>query len=227
MKIFKIIITVVLSSVLILQMQTAFAATYFSDGVYTFEKTESETAVIVDCTVPDGDLTVPEKVLGYPVTGIGDYVWMSSGVQSVILPDSVTSIGAYAFAENSGLLAVTVPSACESIADNAFWNSPNVTIRCFYGSAADTYAKNHALSCEYLDEALLGDADGDGYISINDVTTIQRHIAELDALEGVSLLTADADQTGSIEISDATTLQAFLAEYDVTTPIGDRIDLSI
>ena len=227
MKIFKIIITVVLSSVLILQMQTAFAATYFSDGVYTFEKTESETAVIVDCTVPDGDLTVPEKVLGYPVTGIGDYVWMSSGVQSVILPDSVTSIGAYAFAQCSGLLAVTLPRFCESIADNAFWNSPNVTIRCFYGSAADTYAKNHALSCEYLDEALLGDADGDGYIRINDVTTIQRHIAELDALEGVSLLTADADQTGSIEISDATTLQAFLAEYDVTTPIGDRIDLSI
>ena len=211
MKFFKIIITVVLSSVLILQMQTAFAATYFSDGVYTFEKTESETAVIVDCTVPDGDLTVPEKVLGYPVTGIGDYVWMSSGVQSVILPDSVTSIGAYAFAQCSGLLAVTLPRFCESIADNAFWNSPNVTIRCFYDSAADAYAKNHALSCEYLDEALLGDADGDGYININDVTTVQKYVAHLIELEGDCLKAADTNGDGNVNIVDATQIQKYIA----------------
>lgn len=207
---------------------SAAAVTEFSDGIYTFSKTENGAAVITDCSLTENEIVVPGSVLGYPVVGVGDYAFLNNSyAESVVLPSSVVSIGAYAFAENSGLLAVTVPSACESIADNAFFNSPNVTIRCWYGTAADAYAKNHALSCEYLDEALLGDADGDGYININDVTAIQRHLAELDSLEGVSLLTADADQTGSIEISDATTLQAFLAEYDVTTPIGDRIDLSI
>lgn len=207
---------------------SAAAVTEFSDGIYTFSKTENGAAVITDCSLTESDIVVPGSVLGYPVVGVGKYAFMSnSALESVVLPSSVVSIGDYAFAEDRNLTTVSIPEQCESIADNAFWNSPNVTIRCFYGSAADTYAKNHALSCEYLDEALLGDADGDGYININEVTTIQRHIAELDALEGVSLLTADADQTGSIEISDATTLQAFLAEYDVTTPIGDRIDLSI
>ena len=207
---------------------SAAAVTEFSDGIYTFSKTENGAAVITDCSLTENEIVVPGSVLGYPVVGVGDYAFLNNSyAESVVLPSSVVSIGAYAFAENSGLLAVTVPSACESIADNAFFNSPNVTIRCWYGTAADAYAKNHALPCEYLDEALLGDADGDGYININDVTTIQRYLAELETLEGIYLHTADANQDGTVDIADATVIQMYLAEYDVTTPIGDRIDLSI
>ncbi len=60
---------------------------------------------------------------------------------------------------------------------------------------------------------LLGDTDGNGKISIADVTAIQRHIAMLDSLDSVSQLAADVNQDGTITISDATCIQMYLASY--------------
>lgn len=226
MKIFKIIITVVLSSVLILQMQTAFAATYFSDGVYTFEKTESETAVIVDCNLTEKNIEIPGDVLGYPVVGIGNYAFFNNSyIESVVLPDSVTSIGNYAFAKNSGLKSVTIPNNCESIADNAFFNSPNVVINCWYGSAAEIYAVEHRMPFVFLDNAVLGDVNGDGCISIGDVTTIQRHVAGMETLEGLRLLAADINSDGVIDVNDATALQMYVAGFDSPYQIGEPISI--
>ena len=72
-----------------------------------------------------------------------------------------------------------------------------------------------------LDEVKLGDANGDGSVNINDVTQIQRHLAELESLEGIYLHAADANQDGTLDISDATTLQMYLAKYDIPYPIGE------
>lgn len=60
---------------------------------------------------------------------------------------------------------------------------------------------------------LIGDATGDGKIDIRDVTAIQRHCAEYDALDGVYALAADVDQDGSITVADATCIQMYLAEF--------------
>ena len=60
-----------------------------------------------------------------------------------------------------------------------------------------------------------GDADGDGRVDISDVTTIQKHIAELLTLTGNALLAADTNGDGIVDINDATYLQMYLAEYDV------------
>lgn len=69
--------------------------------------------------------------------------------------------------------------------------------------------------------ALLGDVDGDGDVNINDVTVIQRHLAELEQLEGIYFHAADTNQDGTVDISDATTLQMYLAEYVIPYPIGE------
>ena len=74
-----------------------------------------------------------------------------------------------------------------------------------------------------LDGVSLGDANGDGYVNINDVTAVQRHLSELEALQGIYLLAADVNQNGTQEIDDATLLQAYLAEYDISDPIGEVI----
>ncbi len=63
--------------------------------------------------------------------------------------------------------------------------------------------------------SIIGDADGDGRIGINDVTTIQRHVAEFEILSGSALLAADANSDGIVNIDDATLIQMYLAEYDV------------
>lgn len=205
---------------------TAYAATEFSDGFYTFTVTENDTAVVTDCNLTEETIKVPGDILGYPVVGIGDYAFFgNSYIKNFELPVRLLSIGEFAFANNTGLESVTIHDMVQSIAENAFWNSPNVTIRCDYGSAAYNYAIDNNITCALLDSINLGDANNDGVITITDVTAIQRHIAELDTLEGISLLAADIDSDGAIEIDDATALQMYIAEFESPYPIGEPIRL--
>ena len=71
--------------------------------------------------------------------------------------------------------------------------------------------------------AILGDVDGDGQVTIKDVSAIQLYIAEELSADDINLQAADIDGNGSVNISDATALQLFLAEYDVDYPIGQII----
>ncbi len=70
---------------------------------------------------------------------------------------------------------------------------------------------------------ILGDADGSGIVDIIDVTTIQRHISELELLEGGALLAADVNGDGEITVADATEIQAWLAGYVSQYAIGQPI----
>ena len=61
----------------------------------------------------------------------------------------------------------------------------------------------------------VGDVNLDCKIDIIDVTLIQKHIAELVALEGKALTAADTNGDSVVDIDDATLLQKYIAEYDV------------
>lgn len=65
-------------------------------------------------------------------------------------------------------------------------------------------------------DAIIGDADSDNCVNINDVTAIQRHLAELELLSDAQLVISDTNGDGEYDIADATHLQKYLAEYDVT-----------
>lgn len=69
----------------------------------------------------------------------------------------------------------------------------------------------------------IGDADGNGRLSISDVTKIQRVIAELAPLSDELLRRADVDGDGNLTISDATEIQRFLVEFEVDYDIGSKI----
>ena len=60
----------------------------------------------------------------------------------------------------------------------------------------------------------------DGYVNVNDVTAMQRHVAEMEPLTGDCLAAADIDGDGVVTISDASELQRFLAEFETAYPIG-------
>ncbi len=64
----------------------------------------------------------------------------------------------------------------------------------------------------------IGDADGDGSVTIKDVTLVQRVIAELETFNDTQQLLADADGDGEVTVNDATTIQRYLAEF--TTAVG-------
>lgn len=69
---------------------------------------------------------------------------------------------------------------------------------------------------------LRGDADGDGSVSIGDVTAIQRHLGQLALLDSACLAAADIDGNG-LSIADATAIQRYLAEYDDTCAINEWV----
>ena len=60
----------------------------------------------------------------------------------------------------------------------------------------------------------LGDANGDGEVSITDATTIQRHIAGIEYIPQERIEAADVNKDGSIRILDATLIQRFVAMID-------------
>ena len=144
-----------------------------------------------------------------------------TSLKSVALSDNVTTIEKFAFANCSSLEYVALPDSVISIAETAFNNDPNLTFGVYYGSYAHTYAIENSIDYMLLDNVKLGDASGDGSVNINDVTMIQRHLAELETLDGIYLHAADANQDGTVDIADATVIQMYLAEYEMEYPIGD------
>ncbi|MDR3191962.1 MAG: leucine-rich repeat domain-containing protein [Treponema sp.] len=65
---------------------------------------------ITDYTGPGGDMVIPAKIGRWPVTSIGTEVFSYKHLTSVIIPNSVTSIGSYAFSGTDELTSVTIPA---------------------------------------------------------------------------------------------------------------------
>lgn len=194
------------------------------------------------CTGISNELVIPDtvKVIGFnafqncssipSITINGDVQCIQSesfrgcsAIQSVTINGNVETIDLLAFADCVQLETVTIPSSVTSISGSAFNNCPNLTLGVWYGSYGYQYAKERNIPYTLLDNVKLGDTNGDGAVNINDVTALQRCLAELEELDAIHLHAADVDRDGAADITDATVLQEYLAEYDVPYPIGEII----
>ncbi|MCC8169105.1 MAG: leucine-rich repeat protein [Oscillospiraceae bacterium] len=114
------------------------------------------------------DVTVPETIDGITITEIDADAFSASGITSIILPDTVTSVYYYAFDECAALKSVTlssgmtslfdiftgctalervyIPSSITTIEDGIFADCPNVAIYGIAGSAAATYATDNDIT---------------------------------------------------------------------------------
>ena len=83
---------------------------------------------ITKYTGSGGDVTIPLEIDGKKVTSIQPYAFYGcSGVTSVIIPNSVKSIGIGAFSGCSGLTSVTIPSSVTTIWKLAFNGCSSLT----------------------------------------------------------------------------------------------------
>lgn len=106
--------------------------------IYTFD-TKDDTVVIKGYKGSDVNVVIPAMIGKYQVVGIGQAAFSprASGVRadakavrtnllSVVLPDSVLSIGDEAFAHCSRLAQITLPKNVSTIGSNAFDNCRNL-----------------------------------------------------------------------------------------------------
>jgi hypothetical protein len=76
----------------------------------------------------DENTKITDLIIPNSVTSIGDYAFCDcSGLTSVTIPNSVTSIGDYAFRDCSGLTSVTIPNSVTSIGNWAFFGCSGLT----------------------------------------------------------------------------------------------------
>ena len=79
----------------------------------------------------------------------------------------------------------------------------------------------------FVNMPLLGDTNQDGAVTISDVTTIQKYLAEFESFNDLQISLADANQDGVVTIDDATTVQKYLAEFELPYPIGKPIAFEV
>ena len=181
-----------------------------------------ETVTKIKDNAFEGCSSIPSVNIEAELTYIAQFTFhQCTALTEVKLPDSLLRIYDNAFADCTNLQSVVIPESVEYISPSAFSNDPNLTLGVWYGSYGYEYAKERSIPYVLLDGVRLGDADGDGNVNINDVTMIQRYLAELETLEGIYLHAADANQDGTVDIADATAIQMYLAEYEMDYPIGE------
>jgi hypothetical protein len=175
-----------------------------------------------------GNVVIPESVtydgVTYSVTSIGEMAFSDcSGLTSLTIPNCVTSIGRSAFYGCSGLTSIIIGNSVTSIGNSAFYDCSGLTsvtvkietplviswdtfsnqtnaILCVpYGSKAAYQAADYWK--EFKEIVEIGDADGDGSIDVNDVTSTINHILNKPTasfFEGA----ADVDGDGTIDVND-------------------------
>lgn len=89
--------------------------------------------------------------------------------------------------------------------------------------AGNTLAESNSNSEGYI----LGDANGDGYVTISDVTSIQMFLVELPVGDDFSAYAADVDGDGEIKLEDAVTIQKWVAEIELPYSIGEFFEFPV
>ena len=103
-----------------------FAAVAFADGVlceggFEYTVVDGQASIVGVTAQLEGKLEIPAELGGYAVSSIGARAFADqTGVTELIVPSSVKSIGDYAFYRCYGLTALTIDFGAMSIGEHAF-----------------------------------------------------------------------------------------------------------
>ena len=147
------------------------------------------------------------------ITVIRQYTFSRSGITQVGIPDTCTKLDNYCFAQCKSLSRITIPDNVTEISDNAFdGHDDSLVIICNSNSYAASYAQSKGIKYIILDSPLIGDANADGIISINDTTIIQKYnVGIISSLTEYGMMCADVNHDGNVNTRDATLIQMRVA----------------
>lgn len=81
-------------------------------------------ATIISCETSNEAITIPSSIEGYPVTTIGYNAFANNTqIKSIILPTTVTKVDSYAFYNCKNLENITLGTSLAEIGDYAFYNT--------------------------------------------------------------------------------------------------------
>ena len=169
-----------------------------SSGFYYF-LIDDTTAELVGYENADYELWIPAFIDGYIVTKISNSAFKDAEFEAILIPDTITTIGANAFEGCNYLETVNYTGTGEC------WNK--ITIES--GNECLTNATIH-FGEENLDVYTLGDINGDSVVGTKDVTVLRRYIAggyDVTVVDEV----LDVNRDAAITTKDVTTLRRFIA----------------
>jgi hypothetical protein len=83
---------------------------------------QMQAAVIVGYRGTSTQITIPDRINGYPVVGIGNNAFRSRHLESVHFPSTLVFIEEYAFYDNK-LLSISLPASVTNVGAGAFDNN--------------------------------------------------------------------------------------------------------
>lgn len=121
-KIISILLTVALSFALLhAGTLLSYADTFFEEGDFRFAVMSGEKVAVAKYLGSEKTVTLPETVNGRAVMSVYKNCFESSDIKSVVLPDSYTAIGAFAFNGCESLENVRLSANLETIGIMAFY----------------------------------------------------------------------------------------------------------
>ncbi|SHJ12322.1 Listeria/Bacterioides repeat-containing protein [Clostridium cavendishii DSM 21758] len=126
------VILVFISLFLSFNVMPALATTTGTDAKgFTWQSDDGITYSITGYNGSDTNITIPSSIDGHTVTSIANNAFKNKALTNVIIPDTVTSIGGFAFYYCSSLVNISIPNSVTSIGDSAFaycTSLPSITL---------------------------------------------------------------------------------------------------
>lgn len=192
------------------------------DGIYYVLDTNNATASVWKADQTSGMVTIPETIyfndVEYTVTGIGGSAFSGSGISSILLPKTITTIGNSAFHDCSSLTKIYLLATNPPTTTNSF-NSYSPTLYLFE-SAMSNYTGSPWSS--FTKVALSFDFEKDGiFYKINGTKTVE--VAEYpwtDNYSGSMTIPSLVENEGTTYTVSAIGIRAFYDSYitDVSIP---------
>ena len=99
----------------------ASATDMYTSGMYTYTVSDGQATITAVSDSISGRVTIPSKLGGYPVTGIGDGAFANKlSIQELNIPNTVISIGHGAFESCKRLANLIIGSKVSSVGERAF-----------------------------------------------------------------------------------------------------------